>query len=155
MRRDPLTGFGDETNTSVKFQLVADRGIMPDWETPARIAQLPIVHGGTVTQYGGMQEATLEAKLLFDRIEDYDIFRSLQGQQATLRYVAGITDDLDGTRVAGPGGTLYLTLPDTLLKSVTKGRRRRNAPSECTAVFGRTIAPSAYYGFALYSEPEE
>ena len=153
MARDAMTGFGDGTNSSVKFQLVSDRGVIADWAYTPTINEHPIPHSGrVVTQYSGQRALELETGLLFDDPRQFDIFNALQGQQATLRYAYGLTGNAGGTAVAGLGGVLYLTLPETLLFRVVKVKRYRDGHVACTATFKRTVDPSAYYGFALYGE---
>lgn len=155
MVRDPFSGFGDDTNSSVKFSLVSDRGVIADWAYTPTINEHAIPHSGrVVTQYGGQRALELETGLLFDDPHSFDIFNALQGQQATLRYAYGLTSDAGGTAVAGLGGVLYLTLPETLLFRVAKVRRYRDGHVACSATFKRTVEPSAYYGFALYGEDE-
>lgn len=155
-RRDPFVGFGDDTNSSIKFQLVHDRGKLGDWSGGPRMVQhKPVLSSRTVTQSWGRDPWQATFLLLFDRIADYELLDAVQGQRATLRILASVTKTAGGTVVPGLGGTRYLTLPDTLLlKLDDEVVYLRGGYCRAKATFQRAATGDSYYGFATYAEDD-
>ncbi len=150
----PFSGFGDDTNTSVKFNLVHQGGMVGDWNSKPRLAQFDILYSNrTTTQYRGMDAEEIELKLMFGSLADYSFFKSLRGTRHTLRYLWDITDPLDGT-CETLLGIQYLNLPNTLLLSVDSIQRHLKGPIVVDATFQRAAVESAYYGFAVYAEDD-
>jgi hypothetical protein len=152
-RPSPFTGFGDDTNTSIKF--VHFTGLhepMPAWSGGGRkFTRHDIGNGQTVTQAHGGEDRTLTLRMWFATQDDLEIMASLVGQTATLRYRTGIIA-YDGADKATIGDTTYLVLPDTQLASLTGREKATLGFPEATATFWRPYTPSPYYGFSVYAE---
>lgn len=151
MSRDPFTGFGDDTNTAVKFGIRAVGGVTPDWDGgEATITQW--YHIG-VTQIGPPKPTEVTFEVLVDSRADMQLLKELAatGTRATLRYLRGITTDTGGT-VATYLGTQYLELPDTLLMKAEVVSNYRDGRSIAELTFQRDGVDAAYYGFARYGE---
>ena len=152
--RAPFTGFGDDTNTSVKFAILAPDGRMPNWQGEARVNKFPIPHSArTVSQYGGRGEWSLTFRAYFDTIGELELLDELQGTRHTLRYLSGVTKRAGGT-VVTLQGIQYLELSDTMLDAVTDEMYEVDGTCEATLTFSRAAELSAYYGFAVYAEDE-
>lgn len=156
MRRDPFVGFGDDTNSNIKFQLVHDRGKLGDWSGGPRMIQHKVaLSSATKTQTWGRDPWQATFLLLFDRIADYELLDAVQGQRATLRILADVTKTAGGT-VSVLLGTRYLTLPDTLLLKLDdevvylRGRYCR-----AKATFQRAATGDSYVGFSSTGEDDE
>lgn len=155
MSRDPFVGFGDDPNSSVKFQLVHDKGRLGDWSGGPRMAQQKVaLSSRTVTQVWGRDPWEATFRLLFAGIDDYELLGELQGQRATLRILAGITKTAGGT-VQTLLGTRYLTLSTTLLlrlddEVVYLGGGNCSAK----ATFQRNGTDDSYVGFGSTGEDE-
>lgn len=151
----PFTGFGDDTNSSIKFGILAPGGEVPLWELEPRVSKMPIPHSNrTTTQYGGLGEWSVSFQVDVDTTDALVMLQQLQGQQATLRYQYRITNNPGGT-VATIGSVTYVVLSETLLDRVSQVTRDVGDTCTATLTFTRTADPSSYYGFALYGEPEE
>jgi hypothetical protein len=150
--RDPFTGFGDDTNTSIKFGIRAVGGVTPDWEGGKRINQFEIPNSDrTVTQIGGAKPQDVTFEVLVGSRADIQMLKNLIGVRATLRYLRGITTDEGGT-VRTYLGTQYLELPNALLMKVAKVVNLRDGRSLAELTFQRAGDSSAYYGFSTYAE---
>lgn len=150
----PFTGFGDDTNTAIKFGILAPGGVVPLWELQPRVNVFPVLHSNrTITQYGGLGLWSVTFDVDVDTTDALTLLQMLQGQQATLRYQYRVTNNPGGT-VATIQDITYVVLPDTLLAGV--GAITRLVDDTCTAslTFTRPADESAYYGFALYGEDE-
>jgi hypothetical protein len=151
----PMTGFGDDTNTSIKFGILAPTGEIPLWELEPRINKFPIPHSNrTVTQYGGLGLWSVTFDVDLDTDTELTMLQSIQGQQATLRYQYRVTNNPGGI-VEHIFGTSYVVLSDTLLDRVQRPVRSPDGSCMASVTFTRTADPSSYYGFATYGEPEE
>ena len=153
---DPFTGFGDDTNTSVKFGIRAERGVTPDWDGgEATITQwlIPNSNGRQVTQVSTAKPTTVTFEVLVGSRSDMQMLKSLAatGTRATLRYLRGITTD-NGGIVRTYLGTSYLELPNTLLMKVKTVSNLRDGRSIAELTFQRAGDSSAYYGFSTYAE---
>lgn len=150
----PFTGFGDDTNTSVKFSIgyVSDR--IPDWSGGPRLVQHPVLHSNrTITQFGGRDPWTVTFRLWFGSIADLEALDALQGLRSTLRYRANLTRRVGGT-TAMLGDVSYLVLPETLLLAVGDVEIEVDGTCEATVTFQRAGDGSAYYEYAVYGEDE-
>lgn len=133
---DPFTGFGNATNSSVKFQIRAESGRMPAWTNRSRAVTLQIPGGEDVTQNPAgpiLWETTIN--VLLPSSGDLQLLYGLQAQRATLRYLFGIGMRLDGT-VRTYFGTPYLELASTKLVSVKTISEHRD---------GRAIADLTFH----------
>ncbi len=149
---DPFTGFGDDTNSSVKFQMQSDRGRVPNWTSTAQLKQFMIPNSDrTITQRLGRDPWVMTCKLLFASIDDLELFDVLQGQRSTLRYVAHITSRAGGT-VETLLSTQYLRLPETLLKDAKTEATYRSGQFTVAATFERAYSGGDTYGFARFAE---
>ncbi len=152
--RDPFVGFGDATNSSIKFQVVSKGGTVADWEGGPRMKQFPVANSDrTITQVTGRDPWEITVTLLLDTQTDLELLDGLQGQRATLRILADTTRNAGGT-VETLQGIRYLTLPDTLLMEVSTITRYPSGQRTADATFQRSATSDAYYGFATYGEPE-
>lgn len=151
-RPAPLTGFGDDQATSVKFITITGyQDAQPDWEGGDRELSYHDVGGGVQhTQRHGWKPWTLTMRLWFETPGDFALMASLQGEPATLRYRWGLTKQLDGTK-ATIIDTDYLVLPDTLLVSLRPVMGSGVVPGvpEALATFRRTYVPSPFVGFTI------
>ncbi len=155
-RRDPFVGFGNATNSSVKFQVVAEGGRVAEWSGgEPEINQLKVVNSGgrTITQIGEPEPYEIDLQLIFDTKAEYALLRAVQGVRATLRLLYGVTEDLDGT-VQTLLGTRYLVLPDTMLMTVTNATRYPSGQRVAEATFQRSASIDSYIGFADTGEDE-
>jgi hypothetical protein len=151
----PFTGFGDDTNSSVKFGIMLPADEVPLWELEPRLSKFAIPHSNrTTTQYGGLGEWSVSFVVDIDTTDALVMLQQLQGQQATLRYQYRITNNPGGD-VETIGNVTYVVLPETLLDNVSRVTRDVGDTCTATLTFTRTADPSSYYGFALYGEPEE
>ena len=151
----PFTGFGDDTNTSVKFGIFAPGGDVPLWDVEPRGVKIPIPHSNrTVIQSTGLGEWSVTFRVDLATTTDLEMLQALQYQRATLRYQHRITNNPGGT-VATLQGVSYVVLPDTLLDRVSRVSREVEGSCEADLTFTRPAEASAYYGFAYYSEPDE
>ncbi len=148
----PFTGFGDDTNASIKFTIWAPSGRTANWQGGARLNTFAIPHSNrTITQHSGMNEWTISLPVLVDSVEDLDMLDALQGRRATLRYERVLTKRVGGT-IENMQGVSYLTLPDTLLVQLSGESYEPDGPCEAVLTFSRPVEPSSYYGFAVYGE---
>lgn len=144
----PFTGFGNDTNSSVKFGILFDGNTLPNWTGGPRISQWAVANSDrTITQVNGRDPWTITLSLEFERVADLELLDGLQGQRATLRYIAGITKTVGGT-VETLQGTRYLTLPDTLLLGITNDVIEVDGTCTCDATFQRSASTDTYIGFA-------
>lgn len=148
----PFSGFGDDTNTSVKFITITKlHDPIPDWEGGDRnLSDHDIGNGLQVTQRHGWKPWLLTMRLWFEAPGDLALMASLQGEAATLRYRWGLTKQVDGTKQTLVDRD-YLVLPDTMLltlKPVREGGVVTGVP-EALATFRRTYVPSPYVGFTV------
>ncbi len=149
-----LTGFGDDTHTSVKFRILLPTNRTPDWRGAPRISQFDIPHSDrTVTQFRGRSPMEITFRLWLETIDDLDFLDGLLGTRQTLRYVAGITKKMNGT-IETLGDTKYLNLPNTMLLDLGEPSIQVGGVSEVDATFQRAGESSAYYGFAVYAEDD-
>lgn len=150
-----FTGFGDETNTSVKFRIVAPGGRIAGWSGGAKLRKLEIPHSDSqIIQVGGREERTISLRVHFASVADLEMMDDLQGTRATLRYRANRTKKAGGYLETLQDGVTYLVLPDTLLEQVSDETYQVFGPCEATLTFSRAGTSSAYYGFAVYAEDE-
>ena len=155
IRRDPFVGFGDDTNSSVKFQVVHSRGGVATWDGGDRKLNMFDIGGGqAVVQRGANQPWTIKLRLLFESLDALELLQTLQGESATLRILWGITTRAGGTKWTDITGTSYLVLPDTILLDLTDQKYHLSGPCEATAMFWRPYVASPYVGFTLLS-PED
>lgn len=148
----PFTGFGDDTNTSVKFGILAPDGRVPNWSGGPRLRQHAIANSDrTVTQQTGRDPWRVTFRVEFATIAELELMDDLQGTRATLRYQHGFTKRTGGT-VTNLAGINYLVLPDTLLERVDNELYEVDGHCEADLTFSRAGASSAYYGFATYAE---
>jgi hypothetical protein len=149
----PWTGFGDETNTSIKFGILAPDGRVPNWSGGPKLTQLDIPHSDSqIIQNGGRRPWVVTFRCYFDTIEDMEMMDALQGTRQTLRYLAGVTKKAGGYIETAPHGVSYLVLPDTLLVSMSDETYEVEGSCEATLTFSRAGASTAYYGFSVYAE---
>lgn len=150
----PFTGFGNDTNSSVKFGILAPDGRVPNWSGGPRLHRLTVPHSDrTVTQNGGRDPWVVTFRCLFDTIADLELVDQLQGTRATLRYQAGMTKRAGGT-VTTLQGVSYLVLPETMLDRISDETYEADGQCEATLTFSRAGESSAYYGFATYAEDD-
>lgn len=150
----PFTGFGDDTNTSVKFGILAERGTgtVPNWNGGPRLRQWAIANSDrTITQQTGRDPWRVTFRVEFESIAEMELMDNLQGTRATLRYQHGMTKTAGGT-VATLAGVTYLILPDTLLERLEDETYEVDGHCEAAVTFSRSGESSAYYGFAVYGE---
>ncbi len=149
-RRDPFVGFGDDTNSSAKFQVVHEgRGRLEDWEGgERRLSHHDIGNGQVVVQRHGYSPWTISLRLLFDDADALELLASLSGESATLRYLWGITRRAGGSKQTILD-TDYLVLPDTMLVDLTDREGHLSGPCVATATFWRAYVPSPYVGFTI------
>ncbi len=137
-RRDPFVGFGDATNSSVKFQVVSDGGTVADWAGSPRMRQLEVANSDrTITQVHGRNPWEITLRLLLDSATELELLDGVQGQRATLRILAGTTRTAGGT-VETLLGVRYLNLPETLLMEVGEVTRYPAGQRTCDATFQRS-----------------
>jgi hypothetical protein len=150
----PFTGFGDDTNISLKFGILAPGGIVPLWTLDPRISSMPIPHSNrTVKQYGGLGEWSVTFSVDIETTQDLEMLQMLQGLTATLRYQHGVTNRPGGT-VSTIQDVSYVILPDTFLARVSNESRLVDDTCEASVTFTRPAEASPYYGFAIYAEDE-
>lgn len=150
----PFTGFGDDTNSSVKFTILYDGRVVPWWQGgQPEIQQWKVVNGGgrTITQVGDPDPWIITLALEFEDRADYHLLEAVGGLRATLRYRFGITNDAGGT-VQTLQGVRYLTLPDTLLMGLSKAEGEPDGVCTADATFQRPASSDSYYGFSTYAE---
>ncbi len=147
-RRDPFVGFGDATNSSIKFQVVSDGGTVADWAGGPRMRQLEVANSDrTITQVHGRNPWEITLRLLLDSATELELLDGVQGQRATLRILAGTTRTAGGT-VETLLGIRYLKLPETLLMEVGEVMRYPSGQRTAEATFQRAGVSSTYIGFA-------
>ena len=152
IRRDPFVGFGDDTNSSIKFQVVAAGGKVADWSGGPRMQQFPVANSDrTITQVTGRDPWEITLTLLLDSATDIELLDGVQGQRATLRILFGVTKTVGGT-VETLQGIRYLKLPDTLLMKVGKITRYPSGQRTADATFQRAGVSSTYVGFPSTGE---
>ncbi len=154
-RRDPFVGFGDATNSSIKFQVASDGGTVADWAGGGpRMRQMDVANSDrTITQVTGRNPREITLRLLLDSATELELLDGVQGQRATLRILAGTTRTAGGT-VETLLGIRYLKLPETLLMEVGEVKRYPSGQRTAEATFQRAGVSGSYYGFAVYTEPE-
>lgn len=143
----PLTGFGNDTNSSIKFGLVFPNGSYPDWQGGPRLAQFAIPHSDrTTTQYLGRDPWTITLRCHFRDVAHLELLDGVQGARATLRIKAGLTRTAGGT-IQTLQDVQYLVLPETLLLSLTNAVIDLTGYCEADATFQRPATASTYTGF--------
>jgi hypothetical protein len=150
----PFTGFGDDTNTSVKFGLQRANGRLPDWEGGPKLTFHDIANSDRqVTQRHGRTPWSITIKLWFGHPDDLEAMDALQDQRATLRYLYGLTKRAGGTPETILG-TRYLALPNTMLISLEPLDHDGVAtgPREAMATFRRAYSGGDTFGFARFAE---
>lgn len=146
----PFTGFGDDTNHSVKFTIEHPEQKFPQWQGGPRLGSIEIPNSDrTIVQNMGRTPRVVTWLLSFATLEDAALMDSLQGTAHTLRYLYGITLPVGGTHEV-IAGIEYLKLPDTLLVGLTSPAED-NGYWEAVATFQRTDTIGDVYGFARYS----
>ncbi len=144
----PFTGFGDDTNSSVKFGILFDGDTLPNWTGGPRISQWAVANSDrTITQVNGRDPWTITLSLEFERVADLELMDGVQGVRATLRYLAGITKSVGGT-VEVLIGDRYLVLPDTLLMGLSNESIEVDGICNAEATFQRSASTDTYLGFA-------
>ena len=119
----PFTGFGDDTNTSVKFSISAPGGVVPLWTLEPRGTKLPVPHSNrTIIQASGLGEWSVTFRVEVDTTDELELLQALQYQRATLRYRHRVTNNPGGT-ITTLQGVSYVVLPDTLLDRVSNETR--------------------------------
>lgn len=153
----PFTGFGDDTNSSVKFTPLLGRNGFPDWEGgDPRMEQRPIVLSSrTNTQVWGYDPYVITIHVEFANRTAVDLMRAVRGTRATLRYIDGITTRIDGAVVPGLGGVKYLTFPDTLLLKMAGVVNVVDDIWEADLTFQRAATGDSYVGFSSTGEDDE
>ncbi len=150
----PYTGFGDDYTVSVKFAILHPENTFPQWSSSARMSEHTIRNSNkTVTQFHGRNSYELTIPLYFASIDDLEAMDFLVGRSATLRYIYGISKRIGGARETISGQN-YLTLPNTILWSISNEQYEINGPCEASVTFRRTPTSTSdtYYGFSVYSE---
>ena len=153
-----FTGFGDDVAASIKFGILRDRnGSAPDWSGgEAKLAVFEPLHSNdVVTQYRGRQSREITLRLWFADVNDLEALDSVQGRQATLRYLWGITSRAGGRKQTLPDGVSYLVLPDTLLVRISDRVSMARGRWEATATFRRPVGIGTLYDYAHYAEEDE
>jgi hypothetical protein len=150
----PFTGFGDDANSSIKFGIdVTGQDTVPNWTggEPDLTTHRVRNSSDVITQLHGREPRTLTLRLWFASLDDLEALEGVQGAQATLRYLWGITSRAGGTKETR-GAHSYLVLPETLLARVTDQRTYIGGTAEAVATFQRAVGAASYYGFAVYAE---
>lgn len=148
----PFTGFGDDYNTSIKFQIEYPSRGFPHWAGGPKLSQHTIANSDrVVTQYHGRTPWRISLTLWLATIDELEALDGLQGRRHTLRYLWGLSK-----RVGGAKETIlsidYLTLPGTLLVALTDEVIAVDGVCEVTATFERSYDPAGdRYGLAHYS----
>jgi hypothetical protein len=143
----PLTGFGDDTNSSIKFGLLFPEGRYPDWTGGPRLAQFSIPHSDrTTTQYLGRDPWTITLHCYFPTLTNLELLDGVQGARQTLRIKAGLTRTAGGT-IETLQDVQYLILPETLLLSISNSMIDLNGFAEADVTFQRPATASTYSGF--------
>jgi hypothetical protein len=154
---EPFTGYGDDTNSSIKFGIMFDDDYIADWEGGDPIlSKHPIANSNrNVTQYHGRTPYTMTCLVTLANKNDLMLLWSVSGTPATLRYKWGVTVDAGGEKVP-IGDDDYLVLPGTILEQVKPVRNTGVVGEEKMAylTFTRPAEESDYYGFALYGEDD-
>lgn len=152
--RAPFTGWGDDTNTSIKFGILTPDGRVPNWSGGSKLNRLEIPHSDSeILQNGGRDPWFVTFRAYFDSIDDMEMMDQLQGTRQTLRYTAGLTKKAGGT-VQVLGETSYLILPNTMLDRISDELYEIEGAAEATLTFSRSGASTAYYGFSVYAEDD-
>jgi hypothetical protein len=155
-RRYPLTGFGDDTNASIKFMLIRypnrdDEHAWTGGEADITFHR-PRNSSDEIQQYHGRLALTFTTRLWFRDMDALEAMSGVRGRAATLRYAWGITLRAGGEKATLADGRSYLVLPNTTLVSLTGIQTPRGRLPEATATFRRAVGASDYYGFAVYAE---
>jgi hypothetical protein len=151
-----FTGFGDEPNTSVKFDVLMDGDRLPDWKSVPRTKKLEVLHSSrTVYQSGGRDDWAIAIRIALASVAELELLDSLIEHAATLRIPWGITKTAGGTHEPYADAE-YLLLPDTTLDAleVDESQSQPDGYREAIAVFSRAYEDLHYVGFTLLS-PEE
>jgi hypothetical protein len=142
----PFTGFGDDTNWSVKFSILAGTGgQVAEWQGGDQIvSRFRIANSGReVAQRFGFSPWEWTVRLEFASLDDQMLLAHMAGTEQTLRYLDGLTMPLDGV----PETLLdvqYLSLPGTELVGIAASPFDpvRGGPREAMATFRRPyVAP--------------
>ena len=153
--RDVFTGFGDDPNTSIKFQLLKNRnGTDPNWSGGQPVVNRfrPLHSNDVIKQYGGREERVLVTRLLFAEVADMDALDSVQGRQSTLRVPWSRLTRGEGVKETLPDGKSYLKTTSVELEALVDQRRLNDGRAIATATFRRAVGAAAYYDYARYAE---
>ena len=154
----PYTGFGDDYTVSVKFAILHPDNSFPQWSSASRMSEHSIRNSNkTVVQFHGRAPYEITLPLYFASIDDLEEMDAVVGRSATLRYIYGISKRIGGAKQTISGQN-YLTLPNTILWSISNEQYEINGPCEASVTFRRsysdTAGAAATYGFTVYGEDE-
>lgn len=116
----PLTSFG-----GVPFTILSDEGRVPEWTRELRINEQKVPSSDlTITQIDGYGPWTLECRLLFATVADWQAFDALRGTRQAFRHLAAITATAPATALRTHLGDEYVTWQDVLYAGPTEPPRR-------------------------------
>lgn len=139
-RPAPYTGFGDATNTSVKFTTIRRLGEhRANWSSTPRLVQEPVAVSTTrvITQTIGRSPYEIGLTLWLPTLEALAHLDALQGTRATLWLKWDLAKPIGADHARLDDGVDYAVYTDTLLLRLSGERELDTGYFEVNALFQR------------------